>query len=63
MLFPTYYFDMYEKVVSMDEEEKSIYRIINKIDYYYLFLQETYTKISKFVILPNIYWINKKNIL
>lgn len=63
MLFPTYYFDMYEKVVSMDEEEKSIYRIINKIDYYYLFLQETYTEISKFVILPNIYWINKKNIL
>lgn len=63
MLFPTYYFDIYEKIISMNEEEKFIYRIINKIDYYYLFLQETYKEISKFVILPNIYWINKKNIL
>lgn len=63
MLFPTYYYDIYEKIIFSNEEENTVLKVIESIDRYYLVLREINIKISRFVALPDISWINKKNIL
>lgn len=42
LLYPSYYFDTYEQVVNNKEEEKSLIKIINRIDEYENFLNEIY---------------------
>lgn len=59
MLFPTYYFDYYEKIVSGDVEEKELLKIINKNSKYLEFLRELYSYLRQFINLPEIEWLKK----
>lgn len=47
MLFPSFYFDIYEEILSHQEEEKELLCIIHKTEQYEELLKQIYTHISK----------------
>lgn len=62
MLYPTYYFDLIDKVVLQNENEKNIYNIINKNDEYIELLKKIlfYINYELRMNIPPIEWIIKK---
>lgn len=60
MLFPSYYFDLYEDIILNKKEEKELYNILNKIDEYEYFLKGLYFYLSKYTIIEYIEWLIKK---
>lgn len=63
LLYPTYYFDIYEKVIEDLKEENELLDIINKVDEYEYFLKEAYYELSKIYKIEQINWIiNKKEL-
>ena len=59
LLFPTYYFDIYDKIINNDLDEKIINRIINKTMDYILFLKKSILFIvyNKKINISFIEWI------
>ncbi len=61
LLYPSFYFDIYEKVMEGEMEEEALLPIINKVDDYELFLKDMYFILSKYAPIEGIDWIiNKK---
>lgn len=60
MLYPSYYFDLYEQVMNNGKEEKELLKIIDKVDEYEKFLNDIYLLITKFTIIDKIDWIGIK---
>jgi spore coat protein YutH len=62
LLFPSFYFNLYEKIINGLIEEKEIIRIIEKIKDYENFLLEFYSYIKLRVNIPEVDWLayNKK---
>lgn len=60
LLFPTYYFDIYEKVILNEESEDKLLDIIKKNESYEKFLKDAYMEITKYTKLPKINWLIKK---
>lgn len=58
MLYPSYYFDVYEKIIAGKTEETELKKIINKVDDYELFLRNLYF-ILKDNNFPNVEFLNK----
>ena len=54
LLYPTYYFDIYEKVVNQNEDSMKLLPIIKKSEEYNIFLKEAYHLISKYAPLIKI---------
>ena len=61
LLYPSYYFDIYEEIMNNGEDEEALIPIINKINDYELFLKEAYYEISKYTNLERIDWILKED--
>lgn len=59
MLFPTFYFDIYELIVHGNLEEKEVLKIIQKTNDYQLFLKQLHNYLKQYIAIPNIEWINK----
>lgn len=59
MLFPTYYFDLYEDIISSKTNEKQLNTIILNINKYEQVLVETYYYIKQYTSLPEINWYKK----
>ena len=59
MIYPSFYFDLYEKILSNDIEEKEIIKITSKADNYEMFLSKLYLYLNNYTNLPNIEWIKK----
>ena len=59
MLFPTFYFDIYELIVHGNLEEKEVLKIIQKTNDYQLFLKQLHNYLKQYIVIPNIEWINK----
>lgn len=59
MIYPSFYFDVYENVVNDEIDEKEIIKIINRVDDYEEFLRNLYFSIGSIIELPNIEWIKK----
>jgi hypothetical protein len=59
MLFPTFYFDIYEEIINNNIEDKRLIVIISKINTYEKLLKKTYTYIKQYVIIPDIEWLQK----
>ena len=57
LLFPSYYFDIYEKVVNKDVSSEKLLKIINKANEYEIFLKKAYVLISTYAPLENIEWL------
>lgn len=63
LLYPSFYFDIYEKVIEQEEEESALLPIINKVDDYELFLKDMYFLLSSYAPIEKVDWIvNKKEL-
>ena len=61
LLYPSYYFDIYENVMNHTEEEEKLIPIIDLASEYEVFLKEAYIEINKHAPIEGINWIlNKK---
>ena len=59
LLFPSYYFDVYDCIISNKGSEEDLTKIIFSVDKYYLFLRQLCQCIFLFVKIPQIDWIKK----
>ncbi len=57
LLYPTYYFDVYENVMNKDADENLLVEIIKKCNNYEQFLKKAYLEISKYARIDKIEWI------
>ena len=62
LLYPSYYFDIYEHIMNDNESEDKLMPIIEKCDKYELFLKQAYYEITKYVNLDKIDWLIKKEL-
>ena len=60
VLFPSFYFDMYEEIFNYNKEEKILNNIINRIDEYEEYLDSIIIYFKKFYPLDEIEWLKKK---
>lgn len=61
LLYPSYYFDIYENIMNNNVSEERLVNIIEKVNEYELFLKDAYEEISHYTKLEHIDWILKKN--
>ena len=57
MLYPTYFFDIYDDILEHDLSDDRLYNIINKSDEYEILLKELYMSIKKATPIENIEWL------
>ncbi|MFR5857232.1 MAG: hypothetical protein ACLUFU_05425 [Bacilli bacterium] len=57
LLYPSYYFDLYENIMNNDESEEKLVNIIKKNKEYELFLKNAYLEISKYAPIEKINWL------
>ena len=60
LIYPTYYFDLYEKVMNEEEEEEILIPIIEKASEYEEFLNKAFLEINKYAAIDRIDWLLKK---
>lgn len=60
LLYPSYYFDLYERIINENKDEKEMFKIIELIPSYEELLYEIYSLIRRKVNILGIDWINKK---
>lgn len=58
LLFPTYFFDMYEQIINNNIDEKIIVNIVNKASEFEMFLKFIYKEVNKKTRIPSINWIS-----
>ena len=63
LLYPSYYFDVYEKVMSNECSEDQLIPIVTKVDKYEEFLSSVLGLVSKYAVIEPIDWINKKRVI
>lgn len=61
LVYPTYYFDIYEDIMSGKKDEDDLIPIIDKVDDYEIFLKNAYYEISKYAPIDRIEWLLQKN--
>ena len=59
LLYPTYYFDLFDEIILNDYEENSLIPIINNQKNYEIFLKEVYSELSLKHQIININWLRK----
>ncbi len=57
MLYPTYYFDLYEEIISGKQEEKVIKKITDKVSDYEIVLKKIYNYYQSFLPITPIEWL------
>lgn len=60
LLYPSYYFDELEKLLTEETEEKNLLKYIDKIEEYEEFLRFVYKRINRKVSLPVVQWLFNK---
>ncbi|MDE6284482.1 MAG: hypothetical protein K2M17_01930 [Bacilli bacterium] len=57
LLYPSYYFDVYDEIMNKDTNEEELVKIVAKADDFEEFLKEAYLSISKYAPIEKIDWI------
>ena len=57
LLYPTYYFDLYDNVMNKDESEENLVNVIKRCNEFEEFLKKAYLEISKYTRIDKIEWI------
>lgn len=57
LLYPTYYFDIYDNVINKDENEESLVNVIKRCDEYEEFLKKAYLEITKYARIEKVDWL------
>ena len=60
LLYPSYYFDIYEDIMNNELEEEALIPIIEKCASYEEFLKEAYYEINKYAPITRVEWILKE---
>ncbi len=60
MLYPSYYFDVYEKIMNHEEDEETLIKIIDKNQEYEKFLSRIMLELNKMIGIEKIEWLIKK---
>ena len=59
LVYPSYYFDLYDEIIQENQPENKLYYYINKVDKYENFLYDVYVLLKKMYTIPEIEWIIK----
>ena len=62
LLYPSYYFDLHEKIINKDENEEELLPIIDAIPKQEKFLKEAWYLIRNYAPIEGIEWIIKKEL-
>ncbi len=57
LLYPSYYFDIYENIMNSESDENELIPIISKVNDYEIFLKKAYLEISKYAKIEKIDWL------
>ena len=57
LLYPSYYFDIYEEIMNKERSEEDLLKIISKNENFEEFLKKAYLEITKYAILEKVEWI------
>jgi hypothetical protein len=60
LIYPSYYFDIYESIMNEDEDESKLIPIIEKSSSYQEFLYKAYLEICKYSKIDEIEWLKKE---
>ena len=60
ILYPSFYFNTYDKIISGKVEEKELNKIISKINNYEIYLYNIYLYLRKYYNIPSVDWLKKK---
>lgn len=60
ILYPSYYFDIYDRVINNEVSETEIKKIVNRIEEYENYIFKIFTYLSKNTQMPSIEWIKKR---
>lgn len=59
IMYPSFYFKLYDEILSKKKEEKQLNSIIKRIDEYELYLSNIYFYLRKYYDIPMIEWLKK----
>lgn len=59
ILYPSFYFDLYDGIISGKNDEKELNMIIDKINDYEVYLYNVYLFLRKFYDIPIVEWLKK----
>lgn len=62
LLYPSYYFDIYENVIENRDEEENLIPIINKAEGFEKLLKKVYIELSKYYNIEYVEWLIKKEL-
>ena len=57
LLYPSYYFDIYENIVNKNEDSEKLLQVISKVNVYEKFLKKAYLQIAMYAPLQSINWL------
>jgi spore coat protein YutH len=60
LLYPSYYFDLFEQIIDQKIKEEEIIPIINKISDYEKYLNDIYNFLNTIAFIPKVEWLIKK---
>ena len=60
LIYPSFYFDLYEDIISGIQKETTILTIISEINNYEIYLKQIFLYFKMFYNIPSIEWIIKK---
>lgn len=59
LLFPTFYFDLYEDVITGDVKEKELLKVVVHIEKYEFMIKQVYQYLRTIIYLPEIEWLTE----
>ena len=62
ILYPSFYFNLYDEIISGKKEEKELNKIISRITEYEIYLYNTYLYLRKYYDIPSIEWLKKRGL-
>lgn len=62
ILYPSFYFNLYDEIIIGKKEENKLNNIINRINEYELYLHNIYIYLNRFYNIPDIQWIKKQGL-
>ena len=57
MIYPTYYYDLYEEIITNRKKDEEIKKITDKVDDYEKIIKQIYNYYKSFMITPQIEWL------
>lgn len=62
ILYPSFYFELYDQIINGKKDEKELNKIIGKINEYEYYLYKVYIYLKKFYNIPEINWLKKQGL-